>query len=208
MKKILLAAIALCFVGAGNFEVLSQKRTAAKKPVKRKLVKCKVNGKIVYRTSCRTKKLSNPEITMPVPVVDWRYEITRPDVLTGGGQGAGSGTGMGSGAGNAEKENTADKDLPLKPKPTNATQNVTILSKPRPIYTDQARQNMIQGQVVLRVTFLANGKIGKIMPVKGLPDGLTDQAIAAAKGIRFEPALRKGRPYTKVLVVSYSFTIY
>jgi TonB family protein len=88
------------------------------------------------------------------------------------------------------------------------TCNVKILSKPRPSYTEEARQNNIQGDVVLRLTFLASGRIGSISPVSGLPYGLTEQAIAAARGIKFTPATRDGIPYTKLMTVQYGFTIY
>lgn len=89
-----------------------------------------------------------------------------------------------------------------------ATCGVKILSKRRADYTDAARQNNIQGNVTLRVTFLASGEIGGITTISGLPDGLTEQAIAAAREIKFQPAVRNSVPYTKTMVVQYGFTIY
>lgn len=83
-----------------------------------------------------------------------------------------------------------------------------ILSKPRPGYTEAARSENIQGSVVLRVTFLASGQIGEVTPVKTLPNGLTEQAIAAAKEIRFEPASDNGRPVSVTKQVEYTFSIY
>jgi len=85
---------------------------------------------------------------------------------------------------------------------------VKILSRPQPKYTDAARQNNVQGTVTLRVTFTAGGTIGSISPVSGLPNGLTEQAIAAARQIRFEPAKKNGQPISTIITVSYSFTIY
>lgn len=83
-----------------------------------------------------------------------------------------------------------------------------IISKPRAVYTDEAQTNNVQGKVVLRVTFMANGQIGAISVVLGLPDGLTEQAIDAAKEIKFKPAKRKGIPYSVTKPVEYTFTIY
>jgi TonB family protein len=83
-----------------------------------------------------------------------------------------------------------------------------IISKPRANYTDAARQNQIQGTVTLRVTFLESGHIGSVSPISGLPDGLTEQAMAAAAQIRFEPANKNGEPITVTKSVQYSFTIY
>jgi len=44
--------------------------------------------------------------------------------------------------------------------------------------------------------------------VQGLSGGLTEQAISAARNIRFEPAKRNGVPYTVVKQVEYNFTLY
>jgi len=41
-----------------------------------------------------------------------------------------------------------------------------------------------------------------------LPYGLTEQAIAAAKSIRFEPAKKDGVAITKIKQIDYSFTLY
>jgi TonB family protein len=62
--------------------------------------------------------------------------------------------------------------------------------------------------VRLRVTFLASGQIGSVSPVSGLSYGLTEQAIAAAKQIRFEPAKVNGVPQTVTKQIEYSFSIY
>ncbi len=61
---------------------------------------------------------------------------------------------------------------------------------------------------MLRVTFLADGRIGEVTPVAGLPLGLTANAIAAAKDIKFSPALKNGVPVSVTKMVQYSFTIY
>ncbi|HQY68390.1 MAG TPA: energy transducer TonB, partial [Pyrinomonadaceae bacterium] len=94
------------------------------------------------------------------------------------------------------------------PRPVGVTAPMKILAKPKPSYTDAARQNQVQGTVILRVTFLASGAIGSISPVKGLPNGLTEQAIAAARSIRFEPAKSNGVGQTVTKQVEYTFSIY
>ena len=132
---------------------------------------------------------------------------------TGLGNGNGSGFGNGNGNGNGDGDGDGDnlpqvKPSPKPPTPVGPTEGVKILSKPRANYTDAARQNQVQGKVVLRVTFSANGSIGAISVVSGLGNGLTEQAIAAARGIRFEPAKRGGVPYTVSKPVEYTFTIY
>jgi TonB family protein len=92
--------------------------------------------------------------------------------------------------------------------PRNDPDSIKIISKPRPIYPDEARENNVQGTVVLSVVFLRSGNIGDVEPIMTLPDGLTEQAIVAAKRIRFEPQRRNGRPVTTRKKIKYTFTIY
>ncbi len=126
---------------------------------------------------------------------------------TGAGNGNGSGWGNGNGNGNGDGSGDGDGDPP-PPRPVGVTAPLKILAKPKPSYTDSARQNQVQGTVILRVTFLASGAIGSISPVKGLPNGLTEQAIAAARSIRFEPAKSNGVGQTVTKQVEYTFSIY
>jgi AMMECR1 domain-containing protein len=55
---------------------------------------------------------------------------------------------------------------------------------------------------------MSNGSIGSISAVSGLSNGLTEQAISAARNIRFEPAKKNGVAQTVVKQVQYSFTLY
>ncbi len=129
----------------------------------------------------------------------------------GSGAGSGTGSGYGSGLGSGNGSGTGDGNSGVgtpPPPPVGVTAGLKILSKPRPGYTDSARQANIQGTVILRVTFLASGQIGSIAPVKGLPSGLTEQAIAAARRISFEPAKRNGIGQSVTRQIEYTFSIY
>lgn len=94
------------------------------------------------------------------------------------------------------------------------TEKLKIVSKPNPSYTAQAREAGIEGKVVLRVAFLKDGKIGKIVDItKEKRDvlssyGLTGQAIDAAKKIRFEPKKVDGVAVTAISQIEYDFDIY
>ena len=88
------------------------------------------------------------------------------------------------------------------------TSPLRIISKPRATYTDAARTNAVTGSVLLKVTLLASGQVGSITPVKRLPHGLTEQAIAAARQIRFEPKKVNGVPVSSIITLDYGFTIY
>ena len=128
----------------------------------------------------------------------------------GNGKGSGSGNGDGNGNGNGKGDGSSVRTPPPPPPPApvGPTEALKILSRPQPKYTDAARQNQVTGTVTLKVTFTANGQIGSIAPVSGLPYGLTEQAIAAARQIRFEPPKRNGVPYAVSKTVTYTFTIY
>ena len=70
---------------------------------------------------------------------------------------------------------------------------VKIFEIPKTDYPEEAREAGITGTVTLRVRFLAGGRIGAVDIVEGLPGGLTDEAVKAAKKIRFLPAKQDGR---------------
>ena len=103
----------------------------------------------------------------------------------------------------AEKRDTpGSKDKPVK-----------VLKKPRPTYTDRARQEAVSGIVVVKVEFRADGTIGNVV---GVPEnsfelrrsGLVDQSIAAARKITFTPASKNGKPVTVIRLLQYTFQVY
>lgn len=121
------------------------------------------------------------------------------------GSGRSEGNGIGSSGGGGGR---SDIDSDRKATTSSNTIALQILSKPRPSYTDTARNNVTTGTVRLRVTFLASGKIGNVTSVTSLPDGLTEQAIEAAKNIKFNPATVDGKPVTVTKQIEYSFSIF
>lgn len=83
-----------------------------------------------------------------------------------------------------------------------------VLSKPEPLYTEEARSKQITGTVVLRAIFAANGRVVGIHAVSGLPHGLTERAIDAARQIKFVPAIKDGRPVSMFIQLEYNFNLY
>jgi TonB family protein len=67
------------------------------------------------------------------------------------------------------------------------------LNLPRPNYTEEARKNKIQGTVRARVLVGSDGIVKQLTIVRGLPDGLNEEAIRAAFQMRFRPAIKSGR---------------
>jgi protein TonB len=82
------------------------------------------------------------------------------------------------------------------------------LSKPEPQYTEEARRNQVTGTVVLRVVFSRDGEVVQIRALNTLPFGLTERAIAAARQIKFEPALKGGHPVSVFMQLEYNFNLY
>lgn len=119
---------------------------------------------------------------------------------TGGGDRREGGGGPGGGGGGADYSRIfSGKEV---------TSKARVLEKPEPTYTEAARKNQITGTVVLRAVFSAGGTVTNIHSVSGLPDGLTERAIAAAKNIRFVPATKDGHPVSMWMELQYNFNLY
>ena len=144
-----------------------------------------------------------PEDKEKKPAIEAEKKVE--NVPDGNGIGSGNGAGQGFGIGNGRGGKTETENNTA---PTKFTSAVKVLSKPRANYTDYARFYQIQGRVVLRVTFAANGAIGSITPIARLPFGLTEEAITAARAMKFEPAMREGVPVSVTKPVEYNFYIY
>lgn len=84
---------------------------------------------------------------------------------------------------------------------------VQILEKPQPVYTKEARDLKIEGEVHLKVLFQADGHVQVLQVVQGLGHGLDQAAEAAAQKIRFKPAQRDGRPCDMTATVHILFQL-
>lgn len=85
---------------------------------------------------------------------------------------------------------------------------VRLLKKPEPSYSASARSAGITGTVVLKAVFSATGQVTNIRVVYGLPYGLTEKSIAAAKKIKFIPAIKDGNYVSMWLQLEYNFNLY
>lgn len=84
---------------------------------------------------------------------------------------------------------------------------VEITYKPQPVYTQEARQLRLEGEVLVRVMFAASGDLRVQQVVQGLGHGLDEAALRAAQQIRFRPARRNGEPYDSVALVHIVFEL-
>jgi TonB family protein len=141
-----------------------------------------------------------------------------PTPGSGGGTGIGQGQGGGVGRGRGGNAGGGDSDFGggrgtggsggVEEMGRNGAGRPTILYKEKAKYTEEARQNKVQGIVVLNVIFTAEGRITNVRVVRGLPDGLTEKAIEAAQRIRFNPATKNGAPVSVRGNLEFSFNLY
>jgi TonB family protein len=88
-----------------------------------------------------------------------------------------------------------------------ATTQVEIISKPNPVYTQEARQLKLEGEVLLEVLFAANAQVHVNRVVRGLGHGLDEAAVTAASQMRFKPAQRMGSPVDSTAIVHVVFQL-
>ena len=88
-----------------------------------------------------------------------------------------------------------------------ASTNIELISKPPVRYTAEARQLKVQGDVILRVTFLANGQVSVQSVLRGLGHGLDEEAQRVAQQIRFRPATRDGHPVDMTTNITITFQL-
>jgi TonB family protein len=81
------------------------------------------------------------------------------------------------------------------------------LKQPAATYTEEAKAHKVEGSVVLQVSLGRDGKASVMEVVQGLPYGLTEQAIAVVRGIRFAPAQRNNLSTTVSRVMTYNFKL-
>ncbi len=78
-----------------------------------------------------------------------------------------------------------------------------IIERPTPAFTLEGAQT--SGAVRLQAVLRSTGEVSDISVVKGLPHGLTACAVAAARRIRFRPALKNGTAVSMHIQLEYSF---
>jgi TonB family protein len=100
-----------------------------------------------------------------------------------------------------EPSNTADGTEP-------GTTPARVLEHPRAQYTESARQRGVSGTVTLSVLIGTDGQVKYILVLKRLGYGLDENAVSAARKLKFEPKLKYGQPVSTVKTIEYSFSVY
>lgn len=98
------------------------------------------------------------------------------------------------------------KDAPADPS-SNVDRKPKLLNVPQPRYTQEARRYGVEGVVLIRVIVGSDGTVKSAKALNELPYGLTNKAIAAAMNLKFEPAMKDGKPVAYALSVVVSFNL-
>lgn len=93
-------------------------------------------------------------------------------------------------------------------KASEVTRAALITFKPEPGFTEKARSDNVSGVVRLRALLKYDGTVEVGEVIQGLPEGLTERAVEAAKKIRFQPAMRNGRAVSQSVILEYNFNVY
>ena len=111
-------------------------------------------------------------------------------------------------------------ESPVAPEPVNADavknpftgkevdKKIRLGMKPEPSYTETARKNAVTGTVILKCVFRSNGSVTDIRLITGLPYGLSERAIDAARKIKFIPAIKDGKFVSMWMQLEYNFNLY
>lgn len=129
----------------------------------------------------------------------------------GAGGGVGTGRGVGPGVGNGVglgpgSQTNSDNRIAYNGK--DVTRKILLVLKLEAGYTEEARRNQITGTVVLKCVFASSGRVERITVIKSLPFGLTEKTIAAARNIRFIPAVKDGKYVGQYMQLEYTFNLY
>jgi TonB family protein len=83
-----------------------------------------------------------------------------------------------------------------------------IRSKPNPGYTREARGMKVSGRVMVTAVLCGTGEVGDVEVIEGLPEGLSEEAIKAARRIKFEPARKDDERVAVRVRLLYHFYIF
>lgn len=158
-----------------------------------------VRGQKIYVFKAQGSRLGNPDVGIPRFFESIKFD--RPS----------TGLMIFDGPGDLQPKDTAvvtDGKNAAVFKGSEVAHKAMVIMKPEPTYTDDARKNLTAGTVVLRCVFSSSGAVTNIRVVSELPNGLTGKAIAAARQIKFIPAVKDDKFVSIYIQLEYNFNLY
>lgn len=121
-----------------------------------------------------------------------------------GGKVGGSGSGT-------EGDGTGDKTAPVQPSgPMRVGGDVKapiVQNRINPKYTDTARTARVAGVVIVEAIIDKNGNVDQVKVIKGLPMGLSEEAVRAVRQWKFKPGTMNGQPVDVIFNLTVNFQL-
>ena len=105
------------------------------------------------------------------------------------------------------KNNPPSLVNPAQPTATPVKSAPKLLFKPRPEYTEEARQLHLEGTVYIKIHVSAAGVVSVTGVQSGLGHGLDQSAMRAVQAMKFQPAMQNGQPADWDGVVNINFQL-
>ena len=158
-----------------------------------------ITDRHIYLFEAIGSNLGNPDVAIPKFLASIRLGKTPEGIEIVDGPGEQPNSDPSNRNENSEVQALTGKEV---------TSKAIVVTKPEPSYTEAARKTEVTGTVVLRCIFRASGAVTDLREVSGLPFGLTEKAIAAARQIRFIPAVKNGHFVSMYVQLEYNFNLY
>jgi protein TonB len=134
-------------------------------------------------------------------------EVSREGTGTGGRAGGGQGQGIGDGVGSGLGEGSGGGTGGGPYRAGSGIQPPRLLREVKADYTEEARRKRVSGDVLLEIVVTRDGRVGNVSVLRGLGQGLDQQAIAAVRQWQFAPARRQGEPVDVIVEVAVEFKL-
>jgi periplasmic protein TonB len=134
-----------------------------------------------------------------------------------GGVVGGTGTGTeGTGTGGPEAPVAPEPPPPPPPPPPQpegplrvggSVKAPVVVDRAEPVYTEAARRAKITGTVIVEAIIDKQGNVDNVKLVKGLPGGLSEQAMSAVRRWKFRPGTQNGVAVDTIFNLTVQFTL-
>jgi len=162
-----------------------------------------------------TPVVQAPVVPKPADPVDTPGVLTPPPDPrppnqgsgTGGGAGTGNGAGVGQGNGSGIGPGSGGGEGGGPYRPGAGIDPPSLQREVKALYTDDARRQGIEGDVVLEIVVRRDGSVGDVRIKRSLDRGLDQRAIEAVRQWRFAPARRQGVAVDVIVEVAVGFKL-
>jgi TonB family protein len=114
---------------------------------------------------------------------------------------------IGSSQGTEQKSPLQNDNSEQPARPGRGVTSPRLKKEVRPHYSERAKAEKIEGEVLMECVVKADGTVGDIKITKSLDPDLDQAAVDAAKQWEFEPGTRDGKPVAVLVTIAMAFTL-